>query len=142
MELHILATILITNDVKVQWFQYRITHRILGTNSLLNKMKITNDPLCSLCTQSDETLEHLFWGCQISKTIIDKMLPRQSFPFIDKTTFLLGYLTKSASTINNVILFLKLYLYKCKTNKFSPSIASPRNKYITYEYDSLRKKSV
>ena len=119
MELHILATILITNDVKVQWFQYRITHRILGTNSLLNKMKITNDPLCSLCKQSDETLEHLFWECQISKTIIDEMLPRQSFPFIDKTTFLLGYLTKSASTINNVILFLKLYLYKCKTKKKS-----------------------
>jgi len=75
MELHILATILITNDVKVQWFKYRITHRILGTNSLLNKMKITNDPLCSLCKQSDETLEHLFWECQISKTIIDEMLP-------------------------------------------------------------------
>ena len=119
MELHILATILITNDVKVQWFKYRITHRILGTNSLLNKMKITNDPLCSLCKQSDETLEHLFWECQISKTIIDEMLPRQSFPCIDNTTFLLGYLTKSASTINNVILFLKLYLYKCKTKKLS-----------------------
>jgi len=44
---------LITNDVKVQWFQYRIIHRILGTNCLLNKMKITDDALCTFCKQSD-----------------------------------------------------------------------------------------
>ena len=30
---------LIINDVKVQWFQYRLIHRILGTNGLLSKMK-------------------------------------------------------------------------------------------------------
>jgi len=74
---------LITSDVKVQWFQYRLIHRILGTNSLLNKMKITDDPLCSFCKQSDENLEHLFCECQISKAGIDEMLPEQYFPFIN-----------------------------------------------------------
>ena len=129
---------LITNDVKVQWFQYRIIHRILGTNSLLNKMKITDDPLCTFCKQSEENLEHLFWECQISKAIVDGILPGQSFPFINRTIFLLGYLTKSASAINNVILFIKLYLYKCKMNKCIPSIAGAK-KYIKYEYDNLKK---
>ena len=70
---------LITNDVKVQWFQYRIIHRILGTNSLLNKMKIIDDPLCTFCKQSEENLEHLFWECQISKAIIDASISTRIF---------------------------------------------------------------
>ena len=85
-------------------------------------MKITDDPLCTFCKQSEENLEHLFWECQISEAIIDEIiLPGQYFPFINRTIFLLGYLTKSASAINNVILFIKLYL-KAKNINFNKLI--------------------
>ena len=38
-----------TKDPKLQWLQYRINHRILGTNYLLVKMGIKNSEICSFC---------------------------------------------------------------------------------------------
>ena len=47
----------------IRWFQYRILHRILATNTFLQKIGITNDNKCSLCHAEPETLVHLFWSC-------------------------------------------------------------------------------
>ena len=54
-------------DVRLKWFQYRIVHRILGTNKFLHKANIKNSPLCSLCLEYPETIYHLFWQCEISR---------------------------------------------------------------------------
>lgn len=53
----------LTKDIKLRWFEYRIFHWILATNSHLFKIKITNTELCSLCNRNVETLTHLFWEC-------------------------------------------------------------------------------
>ena len=47
-------------DTYSQWFQMRINHRILGTNALLFKMKIIDNPLCFFCNLSEETQAQLF----------------------------------------------------------------------------------
>lgn len=52
------------NDKHLQWFQCRINYRILGTNFLLEKMKIKPSNLCSYCKLSPETIHHLFCKCQ------------------------------------------------------------------------------
>lgn len=57
----------ITKEHSLIWFQYRINHRILGTNYLLSKMKIKNNDRCTFCKQNPETLLHLFWNCKTSK---------------------------------------------------------------------------
>jgi hypothetical protein len=127
----------ITSDSKIQWFQYRIVHKIIGTNSLLHKMKITNDPLCTFCKQYDETIEHLFWECHFSKIIINSLFPVQSFSFVNKTNFLLGLSVKKSHAINTIFILTKLYIYKCKMNKHVPSINGTKN-YLKYEYDNLK----
>ena len=48
---------------KLQWLQYRINHRILGTNYLLVKMGIKNSEICSFCNTEQKKLIHLFWNC-------------------------------------------------------------------------------
>ena len=53
----------ITKDSTVQWFQSRINHKILATNTLLYKMKLIHDPKCTFCYKRDETIEHLLWEC-------------------------------------------------------------------------------
>ena len=53
-------------DCKIQYFQYRFIHRILGTNSFIFKIKRGDSPLCSFCNAEDETLDHLFWFCPIT----------------------------------------------------------------------------
>lgn len=54
----------ITNDIQLRWFNYRIVHRILATNTFLCKIGTTNTNLCSFCKIYPETLCHLFWECE------------------------------------------------------------------------------
>ena len=50
----------IIKSTRLQWFQTRINHRILGTNWLLNKINIHSNPYCSFCKKEIEYIEHLF----------------------------------------------------------------------------------
>ena len=57
-----------TKSSKLQWFQYIIIHRILGTNSLLYKINQKPNDKCSFCLEEVERIEHIFWSCnKISK---------------------------------------------------------------------------
>lgn len=50
---------------KIQYFQFRFIHRILGVNEYLYKMKMVNSPLCQFCLNENESIDHLFWHCPI-----------------------------------------------------------------------------
>ena len=52
----------ITKEVKPSMFQYKIIHNILGTKSLLFKMKKENSPRWPFCP-ADHTIVHLFTEC-------------------------------------------------------------------------------
>ena len=45
-----------TTDSKTRQFQYRILNRILHTNKLLYKMKITDTFKCTFCNEKDEKI--------------------------------------------------------------------------------------
>ena len=50
---------------KIQYFPFRFLHRILGINSFLFRIGLTDSPRCSFCADCEETLSHLFWDCSI-----------------------------------------------------------------------------
>ena len=52
-----------TVDSKLKWFQFRLTHRILGTNSFLFKINKKDSNVCTFCKNDEETLIHLFCNC-------------------------------------------------------------------------------
>ena len=52
-----------TKDRNLQWLQYRINHRILGTNYLLVKMGIKNSEIGSCSSTEQVTCIHLLWNC-------------------------------------------------------------------------------
>lgn len=52
-----------TKDSELLWLEYRIFHRILGTNKYLFNCKITYNNKCNLCTKEPESIEHLFFYC-------------------------------------------------------------------------------
>ena len=54
----------ILKDSKMQWFQSRINHNILATNTFLYKIKVTNKSNCTFCLSADETIKHLLWECE------------------------------------------------------------------------------
>ena len=48
---------------------YKILHRILSTNSLLFKCKLKETQHCNICNETKETILHLFWECNIVKSL-------------------------------------------------------------------------
>ena len=55
----------LTTSTTSRWFQIRLLHRILGTNTFLSKIGVRQDNTCSFCTDEPETLTHLFCSCPI-----------------------------------------------------------------------------
>ena len=115
------------NDLK--WFQYKIIHKILGTNSLLFKISISTSNLCRACNEFEETDDHLFFTCRISATLIDELCILihnitgiQLSPTL--TEVLLGKLdnTKTTSTYNIIFLIFKHYLFRTITTNTTPSL--------------------
>ena len=58
-----------TVDTKLRWFQFRLIHRILGTNSFLFKMNKVDSNACVFCKNEEETLIHLFVAVHIQLTV-------------------------------------------------------------------------
>ena len=56
-----------TLDTRTRMFQYKLLNRIVYTNKLLHKIKLSDTSLCTFCGEYEESLEHLFLHCQFSK---------------------------------------------------------------------------
>ena len=133
----------VTKDTKLIWFQYRINHRIIGTNYLLKKMMITTDDRCTFCNNCTETILHLFWNCNISKQfwndlcayINDKI--NTNITDLDVKAIIFGS-QQLDSTLNTILLQAKYFLYCQKMRKQKPSIEIFKKKIISnYQVDRL-----
>ncbi len=117
-----------TLDTQLRFFQYRINHRILGTNSLLHKIGIRNTNSCTFCQRESETIEHLLWNCPITQTFISSFKNWvinncNSINTIDLTiaSFLFGTM-QYGTVFNKILMRTKLYIYKCKMREITPAI--------------------
>ena len=63
----------ITTDSHLQWLQFRFLHRILGTNTYLFKIGITNNNRCTFCGQREDNVLHLFWECNVTQGFIQRV---------------------------------------------------------------------
>ena len=72
MESIFTRTTKVTKDTRVRWFQYRLIHRILPTNTFLFQINIFDSPLCRFCNLENETYTctHLFNKCNIVKKFL------------------------------------------------------------------------
>lgn len=83
------------HDTYLKNFQYKLLLRILPTNSFLYKIKLKATNLCSLCGLEDETLEHLFYDCNVTKNFwlsFEQSIKKYDANFvISKEQVLLGF---------------------------------------------------
>ena len=123
----------ITKDTQLRWFQYRLIHRILATNTFLNKIGIKDDNKCTFCKTHPETLLHLLWYCEKVKNF-----------WYDLTNWLIGECThivnlnltsqdvilgiynnqKADNILNFILLSAKFYIYNLKYKDNVPQIQS------------------
>ena len=121
----------VTQDVKLRWFQYRLIHRLLPTQRYLYIRKIVEDPICNLCQQEEQDIEHLFFDCEVIKSFwhdLQDLLKNQcphceNIRFI-KELILFGnapnYFTDDIFLF--IILYAKYYIYICKLDDRLPTI--------------------
>ena len=56
-----------TIDVKLRAFQYKILNNCLYLNEKLHLFKIVESPKCSLCNEVNQSINHLFLECKVTK---------------------------------------------------------------------------
>ena len=115
----------ITKNTKLQWLQFRINHNILVTNHILYKVKIVNNKNCSFCNNETETIEHIFWGCNIVQNFFselcawfrDNNIP--AFQLSSKKSVLFGNFdeTNNDYVYNIILLHIKQYIYTTRCLK-------------------------
>ena len=131
---------LCTSASKLRSFQYRIFHRIIGTNTMLMKIGIRDQDECFFCDKKPETIEHLFWYCDricplwndLSNWICEQTKIKIAFSL---ESVLLGYTgcMPYNNAINCIILVVKFFIYKCKMERRFPDFPGIQS-YLKYHY--------
>ena len=100
-------------------FQYKCLNNILYLNLHLSRMGISDCSLCSYCQEHDETIQHLFFDCEVSKALwLDlKNIFRDNLtlPSLDLQSAVVGFLgtaDKDNLIFNNILLMFKISLYR------------------------------
>ena len=131
---------------KIQYFQFRFLHRIIGVNSFLFKLNLIDSPTCSFCKTEIETLEHLFWTCSIVQSFWkdSQNLCIQFNDTIDVSKVFFGFTKNINHPINFYLLHAKYYIFNCKINKIKPDpliFLSKLNFNLKIEKSILNKKT-
>ena len=111
-------------ETKVQYFQFRFLHRILGTNYLLHHMQLKNSSLCTFCNLSDETIDHLFWACNITSNFlldVEQSIFGNQFN-LSKQDLFFGYQLICKHPFNFLIFHLKYYIFHKKLDSSVPTL--------------------
>ena len=112
---------MVTKDSKLQWLQFRISHRIIATNSYLFQIKYKDSDKCSFCNREKETIIHLFWDCifvnplwgEFRSWYIDKC---SEYILLNGSDVIFGKVNVSV-TLNLLILLVKCYIYTQRVNE-------------------------
>lgn len=111
----------VTLNTKFQWFQFRINHHILSTNSFIYKIGLTNNPHCTFCIIERETIIHILWECnevQNFLTSFEDLLEVLFIPFaVNKQAMIFGLFEPTGlynRIDNEILLLIKHYIYRTR----------------------------
>ena len=135
-----------TTETKLRSFQYNIIQRVLPTNHFLFKCQIINSDKCTFCGRDPETLEHLFFRCNLVMQLWMELVNWfQPYIFLspmmtDKNVLFGKYLEVNSRLINHVVIITKYYIYVqrcCKKNLSLIGLLKYIKKYYDLEKYSL-----
>ena len=116
-----------TKDTTLQWFQYRLLHRILPVGYYLKMIKVKTTDLCSLCKQGVESIVHICFECVKAQQIWNDL----SNMIFNITTITVNFNLKSVlfgekpyscnQPVNMIILATKHYMYICSKKEQTPN---------------------
>lgn len=110
-----------SKDTKLLWFQFRLCHRIIGTNSFLFNIGVSPSPACSFCGESPESILHVFVECQFTRVFWQEFA--QIFfahETLSPVTIIFG-IAYEHSALNLILVLAKYHIYNQKLLKSKPS---------------------
>ena len=132
-----------TLDPKLRFFQYRLLHRTITTNYILEKWKLAATNVCEFCSIHPETLYHLFLECPITKNIWNDFKQwwfqnTNNRLLLSNSEILFGFPTilPLNALKNTLILITKQYIYSCRCRGEIPHINSLVTRFsLTYQVE-------
>jgi hypothetical protein len=137
-----------TSDTNLQWFQYRLLHRILPVRTYLKTIGINEEDHCSLCGEESEDIQHLVYYCNKSRSIWENLEIFISNKININITFniknvLFGEISHTFNPLNIIILVTKYYLYSSAKRHRSVNIFALqyylKDKLMVEKYIAYRK---
>ena len=123
----------VTIETKLREFQYKILNNIVFTNEKMFRLKMIDSPSRTFCKREIESIEHLFFYCDMTKTFREAFsswlsnckIKIQPFTIID-ILFGVFNIGDDFNILNHLILTAKFYklnkLNFCKLNITHPTL--------------------
>ena len=134
-------------ETKIREFQYKVLNNIVFTNEKLfkikmrryneetrtrtrtRKIKMIDSPQCTFCKNEIESLEHLFYNCEITRSLwvalrswlMECNINLEPLSFFN-VLFGIFNAGEDFVTVNRLILVAKFYIYRCKFNGVKPAM--------------------
>ena len=117
----------ICNENNIKWLQFQIVRNSLQTNKIVHHFKPQITNLCSFCSNSEETVSHLFWFCSATTNFLKQVVDLVNSSGLEFSPcmrdFIFGILDESYSTPSNyLILHIKRFIWCSKFNSQSLSL--------------------
>jgi hypothetical protein len=116
-----------TLNTKLQAFQYKVIHRLLGTRKLLKQCKIIEEDTCIWCQEDSETLLHMFVTCPTAQSFWNKIkewLDNYIENDLGSETIIFG--DQSSEAVSNIVINLKYYMFVCSFKEQRPDIVGAK----------------
>ena len=118
---------IITNVSRLRSFQFCLLHKAITTNIHLVHYKLLDTNVCTFCQRSPETLEHLFYSCEIVRDFWSKVfeLFQSQINEIIEISFkklLLNNITADLKLLPNFLILLRkhfIYVKRCEKKNLS-----------------------
>lgn len=124
----------VMHDNKIKEMQFKILHRIIGTNKFLYKINRVPSPTCTFCNLYMENIEHLFYECLVIKNFWFRVAAMWNICtgknlIVNSNIMLLGFTQSPIDYIeeNILILIAKRFIYLCKLNESQPELMPFKN---------------
>jgi hypothetical protein len=127
---------------KLAWFQYRVINRILGTNNLLFKSNIKENPFCPFCNQV-HTILHCLYLCSESQKIWSSLKSWLFLSFninlrISAENIILGALeAQEPIVVNTIIIIAKYVIFTSASKNTKPSFVQIKQKIKKYSEEQV-----
>jgi hypothetical protein len=120
MALYTSSLYTLSTSPKIRVFFKNVCHNILATNYFLKKIKVIDDANCNFCQKENETIEHIFWGCENVQNLLGQVFMFSKMALYTSSLYTLSTSPKIRVFFKNVW-FMSLspnQEFTCPSNKF------------------------